>query len=150
MLPPVIKTITVPCPPERAFEIFTRDIDLWWPKDKNSVSAMDGKAAQKVSLIAEKGGWVEEIDHAGNSQHWGSVTEFTPPNKLGLAWHIGRPESEATFVDVIFEAAGAGTKVTLKHYGWEAFGEDAEKMRAGYNAGWVGVFETAFATACEA
>jgi len=148
MLPPVIKTITVPCPQARAFEVFTRDIDLWWPKDKNSVSAMDGKVAQKVTLIAEKGGWVEEIDHAGNTLLWGSVTEFDPPNKLGLAWHIGRPASEASFVDVTFETTDAGTLVTLKHYGWEVFGEDAEKMRTGYDGGWVGVFETAYAKAC--
>jgi len=148
MLPPVVKTITVPCAPERAFAIFTRDFAAWWPGDKHSTSAMAGKAAQSVNADARAGGEIWEIDHAGMRVLWGSFTAFSPSSHLSIAWHIARPSSEATTVDVAFTAAGSGTKVTLTHSGWEAFGEQAETMRNGYNSGWVHVFEEKFKAAC--
>ncbi len=148
MPPPVIKTITVPCPPDRAFRVFTQDMNLWWPKDKNSVSAMAGKVAKSVQMEQIEGGAITEIDHTGTSVVWGSVSTFNPPDKLVLAWHIGMPAEQATTVEVDFQASASGTKITLKHHGWEAFGDDANKMRDGYNSGWVGVFEQAYAGAC--
>jgi uncharacterized protein YndB with AHSA1/START domain len=110
---------------------------------------MSGKIARSVAMDCRTGGRITEIDHAGNPVIWGSVTAFEPPQKLSLAWHINCPESEATWVDIAFEAAGNGTRVTLTHHGWEAFGDNAQKMRDGYNSGWTGVFETAFAAACQ-
>ncbi|PIB24807.1 hypothetical protein BFP76_06440 [Amylibacter kogurei] len=148
MLPPVIKTITVPCPPKHAFDTFTKDIDTWWPKEKNSVSAMNGAVAQRVVMEPKTGGAIVETDHTGTDLVWGSVTEFSPHTKLALAWHINLEPKDATFVEVTFEPSSTGTTVTLKHYGWEAFGDKAQDMHDGYNAGWVGVFETAFANAC--
>ncbi len=152
MLPPVIKTITVPCPPAQAFQLFTRDIASWWPLDKNSVSAMSGKVARDIELDPREGGEITEIDHEGARVLWGSITDYSPPSRLGLAWHINRPASEATSVTVTFEAdddpASSGTKVTLIHAGWEVFGDDAQSMRNGYDSGWVHVFEQRFKAAC--
>ena len=148
MLPPVVKTVDVPCSPEQAFTTFTTEIASWWPLDKNTVSAMEGKVAKSVRLDPITGGKITETNHAGEDVIWGTVTEFTPHSKLALAWHINRPAEDATFVDVAFETSDKGALVTLKHYGWENLGDDAEGMRAGYDGGWVGVFETAFANAC--
>ncbi len=148
MIDPVIKTISVNCPRETAFRIFTEQMTAWWPLDKNSVSAMDGKAARSVSMETKVGGALTEIGHDGTKHNWGSVKTFSPPEKLSLLWHIGVPQSKATLVDVSFEPEGAGTRVTLQHSNWQALGQDAQKTRDGYNSGWVGVFEQAFATAC--
>ncbi|MFT4715636.1 MAG: hypothetical protein ACI861_002635 [Paracoccaceae bacterium] len=148
MLPPVVKSITVPCSKERAFELFTRDIATWWPLDKHSVSAMSGKVARDIKVDWAKGGEVWEIDHAGEKVLWGSVAEFTPSSGVALNWHINGPADQATLVEVAFAANGEGCDVVLTHSRWEAHGEQGENMRSGYNGGWVHVFEECFQTAC--
>lgn len=149
MTDPVTKTIDVPCPPQMAFEIFTRDMGTWWPRDKHSISAMSGNTARRVSMEPREGGALIEIGHDGTEHHWGSVTTFAPHSKLSLSWHVGRPAEEATQVDIAFEPTDAGTRVTLRHHGWDVLGDDAGTTRDGYNAGWVHVFETCFANACQ-
>jgi hypothetical protein len=149
MLEPVVKTITVSCTAETAFRIFTQDFSLWWPKDKHSVSAMGGSPAKAVTLVPEVGGAITETGPDGTIHNWGSVRVYEPSTKLSLLWHIGKPAEQATLVDVDFETVDQGTKVTLKHYDWEALGDDAAAMREGYNNGWGNVFEVCFAKACE-
>jgi len=149
MQPPVVKTIIVPCPPERAFAVFTDEIALWWPLDKNSCAAMVGETSQALEVTTSKGGEIWETDHEGTRILWGSFTEFDPPHRLCMAWHINRPPEDATQVSVVFKANGTGTQVTLTHSGWEVFGKDAAKMREGYNGGWVHVFEEKFKSACK-
>jgi len=150
MADPVIKTVEVPCSQERAFNIFTKDFSAWWPKDKHSVSAMAEKSAQKVMMEPKAGGALTEIGHDGTVHSWGTVSTYDPHARLSLLWRIGTGFEQATVVDISFETVPGGTKVTLKHHGWEAFGETAEKMRKSYNGGWVHVFETCFARACQA
>lgn len=150
MTEPIIKTIEVGCSKERAFGIFTEDFSAWWPKDKHSVSAMGGQPAKEVALEPKSGGAIWEVGHDGTKHNWGSVSAFDPHDRLSLLWHIGKPVEEATKVDVQFEEVASGTKVTLTHHGWEAMGDDADRMREGYNAGWVHVFETCFGGACKA
>lgn len=145
---PVIKTIDVACAPATAFRIFTQDLSRWWPKDKHSVSAMGGQPARSVTMDARQGGKLIEIGHDGTEHHWGSVKTYDPPAKLSLLWHIGKSAAEATIVEVEFTGQANGTRVTLSHHGWEILGDDAQKMRDGYNAGWVFVFETCFNDAC--
>jgi len=149
MVDAVVKTIDVPCTPKTAFEIFTRDMGKWWPRDKHSVSAMSGETAKSVTMEPHVGGAVTEIGHDGTNHNWGSVKDFDPHSHLALLWHINKPADQATLVDVNFDAADSGTRVTLKHHGWEVLGEEAQGQRDGYNAGWVFVFETKFAQACE-
>jgi len=148
MLPPVIKTITVPCPPELTFSLFTTEIGLWWPLDKHSCAAMEGETAQSLSVDCRNGGEFWETDHNGKRILWGSFTAFEPPARLSIAWHIARPPSEATDVTVTFKPDGTGTKVTLTHSNWEVFGDSAQAMRNGYDNGWVHVFETRFKDVC--
>ena len=150
MTDPVVKTVEVPCSQERAFDIFTKDFSAWWPKDKHSVSAMGGQPARSVMMEPKEGGALTEIGHDGTEHSWGSVSAYDPHARLSLLWHIGTGVEQATLVDLSFETVAGGTKVTLKHHGWEALGENADKMREGYNGGWVHVFETCFAGACKA
>lgn len=126
---PIEKTISVPCSPDTAFAIFTRDITKWWPLGVNSVSAMDGKPAQAIRLELKEGGSLTEIGHDGTVHNWGSVKVFQPGEHLQLAWHIGTPEENSTLVDVHFTPAGSGTEVKLTHTHWERMG-DALRMRA--------------------
>lgn len=150
MTEPVIKTITVPCDTATAFRIFTFDMQKWWPLDRHSLSAMDGKAAQLVTVEPGVGGKLIEIAPDGTHHHWGSITVWQPGAHLAFSWHVGRPETEATQVDIRFELTEAGTRVTLTHSDWQVLGDAAAETREGYNSGWVGVFEQAFAEACSA
>ena len=63
MLEPIAMTIEVPCSQEKAFEIFLDDMKTWWPLDKFSVSAMDGKIAKGLRVDAVQGGDIVEIGH---------------------------------------------------------------------------------------
>jgi hypothetical protein len=36
-LAPIVVDVVVPCPPDRAFEYFTRDIGRWWPLGTHSI-----------------------------------------------------------------------------------------------------------------
>lgn len=150
MIDPIEKIIRVPCAPDTAFAIFTRDITKWWPLGVNSVSAMDGKPARAVKLELKEGGILTEIAHDGTVHHWGSVKVFQPGKHLQLAWHIGTLEENATLVDVHFSPAGSGTEVKLTHTHWERMGDGAADARESYNKGWVGVFEEAYKNAAQA
>ena len=151
MTDPVVKTIEASCDAATAFTIFTEKMTTWWPLGRNSVSAMSGGVAKSVAMEPRVGGAITETGPDGETHNWGSVTRWEPGKALTLAWHIGKPAEEATIVDVAFdEIAPNRTRVALTHHGWEALGADADKMREGYNQGWVGVFEEAFGAACAA
>lgn len=148
MLPPILKTITVAIPPARAFDIFAKETRSWWPLDKHSVSAMSGNVAKSVDIEPHVGGSVTETKDDGSTTLWGTVTGWKPGQEFAMNWHIGNPPEQATKLKVRFEAEGKGTRVTLEHSGWEALGDKAADNRAGYDGGWVNVFETAFAKGC--
>ena len=149
MIDPVRKEITVNCDAQTAFDTFARNISSWWPKDKHSVSAMNGKVAQNVILDPQTGGRIYEIAHDGAELDWGSVKEFEDGKRLVLNWHINAPASEATEVEVSFSSRDDGkTDVVLIHRNFEVLGDNGPGMRDGYNNGWVNVFENHFAGAC--
>ncbi len=148
MTDPVVKTIIVPCDPATAFRIFTRDMTRWWPLDRHSMTAMRGGVAKSVHVGEGVGAKLTEIAPDGTEHPWGTVTDWDPGRYLAFTWHVGRPEAQATRVEIRFEPTEPGTRVTLTHSGWEVLAEDAATMREGYNSGWVGVFEQAYAAAC--
>jgi uncharacterized protein YndB with AHSA1/START domain len=111
---------------------------------------MTGETAREVRVEPRKGGTLTETGPDGTRHPWGTVKTWDPFERLSLLWHINRPETDATLVDVVFEPRPGGTRVTLRHHGWEALGDEAQAMRDGYDAGWVGVFESAYAAACRA
>ncbi len=65
-----------------------------------------------------------------------------------MTWHVGRPEDQASHVQVDFDLVADGTRVTLIHSGWQALGAEAAATRASYRTGWDMVFVTRFARAC--
>lgn len=130
---PLLKTATVPCPPERAFDLFTRQISAWWPLSSHSVGQ---SPSCRVDMDGHVGGFITETLPDGATSIWGTLTTWEPPSRVAFTWHPGRDPSEATEVQVVFEPApDSGTVVTLIHGGWSAR-PDGTAARRNYETGW--------------
>jgi uncharacterized protein YndB with AHSA1/START domain len=148
MIPPIVKELTVPATPDRAFEIFWSEIGDWWPLDRHSLSGMAGKTARGIDLEPRIGGNITEIMHDGTRVLWGEITEWQPGAALAFTWQLRRPATEATRVRITFAPSEAGSKVTLSHSGWDVQGEDGTKNRESYQNGWDTVFLVRYGEAC--
>ncbi|MEM1064136.1 MAG: SRPBCC domain-containing protein [Pseudomonadota bacterium] len=146
---PIRKSITVPLEPARAFTLFTEEMDRWWPKDSHSLAAADDEGDKaRVRVEPREGGQVIETLPDGSEAAWATVTTWQPGTRFAMRWYVGRPEDEATEVDVSFTATEAGTRIDLTHSGFAALGAEAETMCASYTTGWDHVLGTCFKRAC--
>ena len=128
---PVQKTVHVACSPERAFEVFTRQIGSWWPLGEY---ALHPGEVREVVWEQREGGEVYEISTGSEKSHWATVTAWSPPAGFTIAWHVN-PDAE-TEVEVRFTPDGDGTRVDLEHRCWERLGAAAAESRESYNGGW--------------
>lgn len=146
MIEPVKKSIEVSCDQATAFTTFVEKASSWWPLDKHSISAMNGHTAKSISIEPKLDGKICETANDDTIHEWGSVSAYDPYEKISLNWHVNAPAQQATLVDIVFSKLdNGGTRVDLTHHRWEVLGEQAADTREGYNQGWVGVFETAYA-----
>lgn len=144
---PIVVAVELPAPAERAFADFTAGLAGWWPVGTHSLSR---DPASRCSLDARPGGAVEEVTAGGARFRWGTVTAVEAGRRVRFSWHPGREADTAQWIDVTFEAAGTGCRVTLTHGGWEALGEIAPILRREYAAGWPDVLGGSFARFCAA
>lgn len=146
---PIIRTIDVPCPAPRAFDIFV-DMASWWPLDKRSMSLYAAKApAKSLSVEPRLGGRIVETGADDAIHHWGTFTEFTPHSLLRMDFHMGLPAAKSGQVEVTFTPLDArSTRVRLTHSHWEGYEDMADMMFNGYNASWPMLFDETYAAAC--
>jgi uncharacterized protein YndB with AHSA1/START domain len=137
---PVVRSVEVAAAPERAFAVFTEGIGAWWPLGTHSL------AGDRCRDARFEDGLLVEVDDAGHRAVWGEVLVWQPPHRLSITFHPGR--EVGTRVDVEFTSAGEGTRVVLTHHGWEALGDRAAQIRAGYasDGGWTWVLNLFAAT----
>jgi uncharacterized protein YndB with AHSA1/START domain len=133
---PVVKTVRVSLPPERAFAVFAEDIGNWWQKGKTIGSE------PHVAIVIEPragGRWFER-DAKGAECDWGQVLAWEPPHRLLLGWQLDArfryDPNLITEVELSFAPDGDGTRVTLEHRNLERFGADAAKVRESIGEGW--------------
>jgi hypothetical protein len=142
---PVVKTIEVRRSAADAFRLFVHEMDKWWPLGTHALSPENGTKAVAVAVDAHVGGRVTERGADGREFHWGDVLAYEPGRRFAMTWQLGRAREKSGEVEVTFEPIGDGAcRITLIHSGWERM-EDGVRMREGYNAGWAGVFEQAYA-----
>lgn len=134
---PIVLSVDVPATPERAFDAFASRFADWWPVATHSLSR---DAATACRMVLAPGGAVEERAPDGAWHRWGTVETVEAGRRLRFSWHPGREPESAQWVEVGFEPAGDGSRVTLTHGGWEALGEIAPILRREYAAGWRRVF----------
>jgi uncharacterized protein YndB with AHSA1/START domain len=129
----VEKSVTVAVPVERAFHVFTEGIATWWPLRTHAV---DTERSDTVVMEGRVGGRLFERTPAGEEHLWGTVTAWEPPHRIVYSWHPGRGEESAQEVEVRFSPEDEGTRVDVRHWGWEKLGDRMTETVASYDEGW--------------
>lgn len=131
ILKPITFEVTVPHPPEQAFEGFTDLIHLWWPVDTHSVFGGGAHVEFEETVLTE----TSDRDEV---RSWGDILEWEPGRLLSLTWHPGAGPLTATRLEVRFTAEGQSTIVRLRHSGWDQAADGAER-RLKYQQDWPSV-----------
>jgi uncharacterized protein YndB with AHSA1/START domain len=129
----ITKSVTIAAPVEHAFRVFTEEIHTWWPLRTHAV---DTEHSETVVLEGHEGGRLFERTPAGEEHLWGTVVLWEPPRRVGYSWHPGRGAETAQEVEVTFTRQGEGTRVDVRHSGWEKLGDRLDETIASYNDGW--------------
>jgi uncharacterized protein YndB with AHSA1/START domain len=132
----VEKSVTVSVPVERAFEVFTQEIGTWWPLRTHAV---DTERSETVVMETHVGGRLYERLPSGEEHVWGKLIAWEPPTRIAYSWHPGRGEETAQEVEITFSPEGDGTRVDVRHYGWEKLDERIDEVVASYDEGWDAV-----------
>jgi uncharacterized protein YndB with AHSA1/START domain len=108
--------------PADAFEVFTKEIDLWWRQGPRFRIA--GKRRGQIVFEGGPGGRLfETFDE--RTFEVGKITVWEPPGRLQFEWRgVNFKAGEKTTVDVAFQLSGEGTLVTVRHGGWSALPAD--------------------------
>lgn len=120
------KTLVVRAPPQKAFEVFTKGFDRWWPRTHYT-----GTSPLKLVVLENGvGGRWYSVHEDGSECPWGEVLAWEPPSRLVLAWRINHEfaydPNLLTEVEVRFSDAGGGqTRVEFEHRNLERFGDSA-------------------------
>lgn len=133
VIEPVVASVVVQASPERAFVVFTQQVSTWWPTATHSLG---GERTRGVTIEQRAGGRVYETWDDGTEREWGVVLDWEPGRRFAMTWGITAAE---TSVEVLFSPDGTGTRVEVRHAGWEALGESGAGARASYAAGWTPV-----------
>jgi uncharacterized protein YndB with AHSA1/START domain len=119
-------SITIAVDPEVAFEVFTRETDLWWRRGLRYRLA--GRRPGSLCFEPGVGGRLfESFETSSGTQVYeaGRVTVWQPPFRLVFTWRNANFASgESTEVEVLFEPINTGTRVTVQHQGWSAIRPD--------------------------
>ena len=133
MIEPLRLDFEVGCEAERAFEVWTARIGMWWPADHT----VSGEDDLEVHIEGRVGGRIYERTSSGTEHDWGEVTVWEPPSRLGYVWHLRRDRSEATVVEIRFVPLGESrTRVEIEHRGWERLGAEGQAWRDRNLGGW--------------
>ena len=139
---PIVRSVTVPLDPQRAFELFTERMETWWPVATHSRAATEFEdehlAPSGVEFQGRVGGRVLEHLSDGRVLPWAEVLAWEPPHRFVMAWKPHSRPQPPTEVEVRFAVEGDGTRVELEHRGWERLTEPiAADVYANYAGGWV-------------
>lgn len=117
-------TMLVEVEPSVAFEVFTKEIDLWWRRGVRYRIA--GRRPGVMHLEPRLGGRVfESIEGSAALYQVGLITSWEPPRHLVFEWrNVNFTEGEKTEVEIFFDATARGTNVRLIHRGWSKIRAD--------------------------
>lgn len=109
-----------------AFDVFTLELDAWWRT--GPAYRVGGKHVGPLHLEPRLGGRIfQQYGKAQAAVHEiGAITAWDPPAHFAFTWRgiNFRDRDPDTVVEVWFEAATGGTRVTLEHRGFAALDAD--------------------------
>ena len=136
----VCTEIIVEAPIERAFSVFTEEMESWWDPEHHLIEAAEMVVEPRV------GGHIFDRAADGSECHWSRVLAYDPPSLFVFSWDINtRWEIETDLektseVAVTFTAEAPGrTRVELEHRHLDRHGEGWEGMRDAVGQGWAGL-----------
>ncbi|MCO1656707.1 SRPBCC domain-containing protein [Pseudonocardia humida] len=113
--PPVRQSTLVRSDVQHTFEVFVREIGVWWPRQPYSAG---GDRVRDVTVEPHVDGRVYETWDDGTVREWGRLLAFQRPHRFAMSW-LATPAP--TEVELTFTALGpALTRVAVEHRGWEA------------------------------
>ena len=114
----LLVALRVKADPARAFDVFTREIALWWRP--HSLFAFTPRDPGVLAFEPHEGGRFTETLANGKVFEIGRIHVWQPGARLVFSWRQAtfRPGQD-TEVEVRFEAIGAETRVTVEHRGWD-------------------------------
>ena len=137
----VRREIAVDAPVDRAFRVFTEQMDKIKPREHN----MLGVDIAETVLEPRAGGRIYDRGTDGSECEWASVIAFEPPDRLVFSWNVSprwqvetdparRSEVEVRFIAESPER----TRVELEHRHLDRHGDGWEGLRDGVAApdGW--------------
>jgi uncharacterized protein YndB with AHSA1/START domain len=117
--PQVLVSVRLKASPARAFEIFTRDIALWWTP--NALFRFTPRSPGVLAFEPHEGGRFTETLANGTVFEIGRIRVWEPGERLVFGWRQASFRSgQQTKVEVTFETVGAETRVTVVHRGWDS------------------------------
>ncbi len=138
------QSVTVNVPVQRAFRLFTEELDSWWPFEGHSIGEAE---AETVVFEGRAGGRLLERSRDGRELLCGTIVAWEPPYRFVTTWHPGRGENTAQELEVRFLGEGNRTRVELEHRGWEKLGDAMPEVVRSYEAGWDRILSERYAAA---
>lgn len=121
MTVPAVQTeVEVPVDPAEAFRLYTEGIDRWWRK--GTYYWNDKDRALGLKFEPRVGGRFIEVYDADTGEGFeiGRIEVWEPGRRLSYTWReAGWAPGESTTVEVTFSPTATGTRVSLRHSGWE-------------------------------
>ncbi len=115
----VLVALRVRASPERAFAAFTQEIERWWRPNGLFPTHPDGTG--RLAFEPGEGGRLTERLATGGAFEIGRITTWDPPRRIVFGWRQhGFAPDQRTEVRVRFDPAGAETRITVEHLGWDA------------------------------
>jgi uncharacterized protein YndB with AHSA1/START domain len=119
----VFVAIRVRATPERAFSAFVEEIDQWW---RPSVTFQTTPRPGRLSFEPGLHGRLIETRADGKAFEIGRIRAWEPPRRLAFSWRQANfPPDLHTEVEVVFEAVGEETRVSVEHRGFDRVPADS-------------------------
>jgi uncharacterized protein YndB with AHSA1/START domain len=120
----VYVALRVKAPPARAFAVFTEEIGDWWRP--SGLFQTTPRAPGRLAFEPGEGGRLTETLANGKVFEIGKVLAWEPPTRLVFSWRQAAfPPDLHTEVEVIFEAVGEETRVSVEHRGFDRVPADS-------------------------
>ncbi|CAN7151358.1 SRPBCC family protein [Phenylobacterium sp. LjRoot225] len=120
----VLVALRVKASPERAFAVFTGEIGAWWRP--SALFQTTPRAPGRLAFEGGDGGRLIETLEGGKVFEIGRVLAWEPPRRVVFSWRQASfPPDLATEVEVVFEALGEETRVSVEHRGFDRVPADS-------------------------